>query len=518
MKIKKSYDFVIIGSGFGGAFAAYNLSKAGKEVLVVDRGVWVKRDDSCWDEIRLHINDPLYRGQTPVMINQKKKIEIDWPDDTIGGMSTFYGAAAFRLKENDFLGAPLPDSDKKNKDSQWPFSYEKLSRFYDEAEKLQGVAGIDGEDITEPNREVQFPQPPPEILSPPSKRIRDAAKNLGLHPFNIPLAINFSGKHGKKKCIQCSTCDHYLCKIEAKNDLSVVVLPEAIKYGTTVLSNTRAIKINTFNNKAISVDLIDQSTGTISTIHLKTLIVSSGALSTPHLLLTSGIDSLINNSLIGRNLMRHANGVIAGLFPFKVNSEKKFQKQIAIPDFYFGDPCKKAGPKGNWGMIQDVSTIGKEVIKINVPYGLKNIAAFSSNYLINQLCMAEDIPQNHNRVYVDWKRKDKFGMPALRVYHRYHKRDIAARKVLYKEAKKILRKSGALMVYTINIETFSHAIGTCKFGKNKNTSVLDPDCKIWGMKNLYALDASFMPSGGSVNPSLSIAANSLRVSEMLSNI
>ena len=93
MKIKKSCEYLIVGSGFGGAFAAYNLARAGKDVLVVERGIWGVRDDSCWDEVRLHLVDPLYRGHTPILVNQKEgKLDEYWPDDTVGGMSTFYGA------------------------------------------------------------------------------------------------------------------------------------------------------------------------------------------------------------------------------------------------------------------------------------------------------------------------------------------------------------------------------------------------------------------------------------------
>jgi choline dehydrogenase-like flavoprotein len=88
---KSSYEYVIIGSGFGGSFAAYALAKAGKQVLVIERGVWAKRDDTCWDEYALHLQQkPLYRGHTPYSVDQHGTLEYDWPDDTVGGMSTFY--------------------------------------------------------------------------------------------------------------------------------------------------------------------------------------------------------------------------------------------------------------------------------------------------------------------------------------------------------------------------------------------------------------------------------------------
>ncbi len=517
MKLKKSYEYIIIGSGFGGAMTAYRLASAGKEVLVIERGKKPVRDDSCWDEVKLHLKDPMYRNDVPFLVNQKRGgYKKDWFDDTVGGMSTLYGAVSFRMREDDFLGAPLPGTDERDPDTVWPYTYKKLSPYYLEAERLLGIAGIRGKDKTEPFAPEEYPHAPDTTLSPPSKRIWDASKKLSLNPFFLPMAINFSGKHGKNKCILCSTCDHYLCKIEAKNDLDVMILPKAEQKGAVVLSEHRAVKINTKGDRAVSVDIINQSTMETSTISGQTIIVAAGALSSPHLLLASGIDSAADNINIGRYLMRHANGVVAGIFPYKTNKEHRLQKQIALTDFYYGDPRKKSGPSGPWGVIQDVSSIGKGVIKANAPFGLKTAAGIASDYLINLLCIAEDTPNYDNRVFADFSKKDKYGMPEMKIFHRYSKRDIEARGALYAKARRILIKSGALFYYTMPIETFSHALSTCRMGSNPDTSVVGPDCRVWGMKNLYVIDSSVMPSGGSVNPSLTIAALALKASkEML---
>lgn len=517
MKLKDSYQYVIIGSGFGGAFAALKLAEAGREVLIVERGISVKRDDTCWDEIKLHLENPLYRGKTPVLINQKKDtFQEDWPDDTVGGMSTFYGAAAFRLREDDFDGPPVPDSGLRDKNLGWPLKYSDISGYYDYAEKLQGIAGRRGTDITEPPAAEAYPHETPEELASPCMKIEKAAIELGLNPFHLPMAINFSGNHGKEKCILCPTCDHYLCKIEAKNDLDVTVLPLAVKNGAEILENTRVLGINHKGKMVTSVDLIDQSTGEQFQVKAENVILSAGALSSPHLLLSSGIDqNSPGGNNIGRYLIRHANGIVAGLFPGRTNIEQKLQKRLAIPDFYYGSIDGSGNPPGPWGIIQDVSSIGKGVIKANAPFGLKNIAALFSSFLINQLCIAEDIPQSLNRVTADNSFKDIYGSPALKIYHRYHPRDIQARNALYKQAKRILRKAGALGFYTMPIETFSHALGTCRMGVSPDNSVVDPECRVWGMKNLYISDGSILPSGGSVNPSLTIAAMSLRLADIL---
>ena len=517
MKLAKKYDFIIIGSGFGGAMSAYKLMSKGYSVLIIEKGKRPLRDDSCWDEVRLHLKDPMYRSSTPFYVDQKNgKIETMWSDDTVGGMSTLYGAVSFRMREDDFNGPPLADKNERDLSCAWPYSYKDIAPYYSEAEKLLGIAGEKGSDITEPPIKGKFPQRANAVFSRPSKKLWKSAQDLGLHPFLLPMAINFDGKHGKGQCIRCSTCDHYLCKIEAKNDLSVAILPHLESKGVTLLSQSRALKINTVKNRAVSVDIANESTGEIYTIKADNIICSGGALYSPYILLCSKIDEITGNKNIGHYLMRHINGVVAGVFPSVANPDKILQKQIGIPDFYFGDPEGKRKPYGPWGMIQDVSSIGKGVIKANSPAGLKNIAAFLSDYLINLLCIAEDTPNYNNRVFINNSAKDNFGMPTLHVYHRYSKRDIMARNALYKEAKRILRNAGALLFYSMPIETFSHALGTCRMGLNPETSVVDENCKVHGMKNLYVIDGSAMPSGGSVNPSLTIAALALKAADSIS--
>jgi choline dehydrogenase-like flavoprotein len=512
----KSYEYVIIGSGFGGAMSAYRLASAGKSVLIIDRGKTPLRDDSCWDEKKLHTVDRIYKNHVPFYVDQNKgKIKDDWFDDTVGGMSTLYGGVSFRMRAEDFEGPPITDTEMRDASMGWPYTYKDLEPYYLEAEKLLGIAGIRGSDISETPCEQSYPQEPNTVLSPPSKRLWKSAVKMGLHPFFIPMAINFSGQHGKNKCILCSTCDHYLCKIEAKNDLTINAIPQAIEKGAELLSNHRVIKINCKNNEAKSVEAVNQHTMEKFTIEAENVIVAAGALASPHLLLSSGIDEITGNINIGRYLMRHTNGAISGTFPFLTNRKKVLQKQIAIPDFYHGDPLKKKGPVGPWGIIQDVSSIGKGVIKMNAPFGLKNIAALASDFLINLLVIAEDLPNYNNKIYISnpKDKKDKYGMPYLMVYHRYSKRDIEARSALYWQARKLLLRSGAVFLYTMPIETFSHALSTCRMGKDPQSSVIDPQCKVWGMKNLYVIDSSSMPTGGSVNPSLTIAAMALKASK-----
>jgi choline dehydrogenase-like flavoprotein len=127
------------------------------------------------------------------------------------------------------------------------------------------------------------------------------------------------------------------------------------------------------------------------------------------------------------------------------------------------------------------------------------------------LVMAEDQPQVENGLGLDASRRDELGLARLVVRHRHTRRDRMARSALARQAARILRAAGALFCYTHEIKTFSHAAGTVRFGDDPRTAPLDRDCRFRGVENLFVVDASFMPTGGGINPSLTIAANALRV-------
>ena len=88
---------MVIGTGFGGSMAALPLVKLGLRVLLIERGQWVDRDASAWDP-RAILMDRKYRRASPYQIGPR----LVYPDEVVGGKSACYGAASFRLREEDF--------------------------------------------------------------------------------------------------------------------------------------------------------------------------------------------------------------------------------------------------------------------------------------------------------------------------------------------------------------------------------------------------------------------------------
>ncbi len=505
------YDVIIIGSGFGGCMTAWQLVKAGLKVLMIERGGWVPRGEHNWGERGSVYLTPYYSKESLYHVaNGKTGIGVGGYN-CVGGPSVFYGGVSIRFREADFISSPANGG---NTGAEWPYTYADLEPYYTRAEQILNVAGEEKSDLTEPFRSAPYPQRLPELTQTPRK-IRKAARELGLQPFRLPLAINYSNNGKQQSCIECTTCDTFACAVQAKNDLATQVIPKLLKEGMHLKENTVAVRFINEENQLNAIECFDKNQNIKVRYEARLFVLSAGALASPHLLLASGLERFNPaGNVVGRYLMRHCNAIVFGLFPFQPAKDNRFHKQLGIHDFYFGHPSIKT-PRGKLGSIQQVQTPPTSLVKAMLPKPLGEAASIVIKHLTGMLVMAEDQPQYENHVAVNFSHRDRFGLPQLVITHRYSSRDYAARKALLKKAKQILYKAGALLCYVHDIKTFSHAVGTVRMGNNPNTSPLDARCHFRGVRNLYVVDGSFMPTSGGLNPSLTISANALRVGEYL---
>ncbi|NJD18779.1 MAG: hypothetical protein FIA95_05785, partial [Gemmatimonadetes bacterium] len=137
--------------------------------------------------------------------------------------------------------------------------------------------------------------------------------------------------------------------------------------------------------------------------------------------------------------------------------------------------------------------------------------------------IAEDRPRYENRVSILENGDAPGGSSGgydrpLVIEHGYADRDLAARKRLYRCARRIHRAGGARLMYVHTINTFSHALGTVRMGPDPARAPLDATGRVRGVDNLYVSDGSALPTAGGLNPSLTIAANGLRVGTLLADM
>ncbi len=505
------YDYIIIGSGFGGSMTAKKLVEAGKSVLMIERGSWVERGPENWGHKASIDLTPNYDKSLPYEVvkgGNKKQMGVY---SCVGGPSVFYGGVSFRFRESDFSPGPEIVGDSG---AEWPISYDELEPYYTEAEAILGIAGESGTDPTEPPRSRPFPQRPAP-LADISKKLKSAAQAIGLNPFSLPMAINH--KSGKRQCQLCTTCDTFACAVNAKNDLATVVIPDLQAKGMQLQTESIATKLNEVNGKIISVNIFDKKSKAEQTIYANHFIVSAGALGSPHLILASGLEKVNpGGSVVGKYLMRHVNSIIFGIYPGAADKQGRFHKEICILDYYNGHP-DISEPKGKLGSLQQISTPPAGLVENEVPGPLGKLAGKLVKPLTGLLAIAEDQPQKSNYIRIDTEKEGKYGLPVAEVSHSYTERDTAAVNALAKKAKVILKKAGAILYYTHHIRTFSHSAGTIRMGINPDTSALDKYCNFRGIDNLSVVDACFMPTSAAVNPSLTISANALRVGDYLVN-
>jgi len=496
------WDAIVIGSGFGGALAALPLVQSGQRVLMIERGGWVGRGPDNWGAYGAGLITPHYTADAAFRVSAGRGEYRASAWNCVGGQSVFYGGASYRFRESDFEHNADVVGDSG---AEWPFRYDDLEPYYARAENLLGVAGSPGPRF-EPARSTPFPQAPPP-LTPSARRIAEAATRLKLTPSRIPLAISYAASGNRRACIMCGSCDGYACASESKNDLATGVIPNLLRQGLTLRANTVAVRLRVRSDRVTGVECVNRVTGERELFRAERVLLAAGTLATPHLLMASDL-AKVNRAghAVGRYLTRHRNAVILGAFTRPPNPTAEFDKQIAILDLY-----------ESAGSIQQL-TPPAGLVKAYLPPGLRAPAVRLTSHALGLLVIAEDQPRADNSVTVTWKSTDRYGLPALRVNHTYSERDERLAKVLVGQARAILREAGAVFTVARPIQTFSHALGTVRMGGDPETAPLDAFGGYRGLENLFVVDGSALPRSAGLNPSLTIAANALRIGSHLAAI
>jgi len=511
------YDLIVIGSGPGGASLAHHLAPSGKRILMIERGDYLPRERANWSSQAVFV-DAKYQA-TETWYGKDGETFHPGLHYFVGGNSKVYGAALFRLRERDFDEIRHADGISP----AWPLKYDTFEPYYAQAERLFHVHGQRGEDATEPPSSGAYPHPPVSH-EPRIQRLHDSFAREGLHPFHLPLGILLDEKNGKVTptsiCIRCNTFDGFPCLLNGKADAQVVCVDPmlAAHPNVTLLTNAYVSRLDTDASGRVVDTVHVERNGEHETYSADIVVVACGALSSALLLLRSANDKhpngLANGSdQVGRNYLRHNQSILMALL--RKPNDTVFQKTLALSDFYFGAP--------DWdfplGLIQMMATSHAAQIRGEaLPQWLEwlpmmpfeKMAKYSMDFWLS----SEDLPRPENRIRYDGER----------VVLELTENNMEAHRRLKKKLEELLSRNDAYPLLLerklyfgkhVPIGGTAHQAGTARFGLDPKTSVLDLDCKAHELDNLYVADASFFPSIGAVNPTLTIIANALRVADRI---
>ena len=489
---EKIYDVIIIGSGAGGGTLAYALSQQNINVLVIEKGDFLPKEAENRSEEG--VSGIKYR--TPTKLEFNGHVYDSYSHSYVGGQTKLYGAALYRFRKEDFNEIKHLDGISP----KWPISYDDLEPYYTEAEKIYKVHGSIDEDITEPFHSEPYPYKPlahEDYIKPLINRFQ----KQGLNVSYIPKAIDYSETG---HCEFCQNCDGYACELGGKMDTEEACLNPAFNSGyVDLLKNTECLKIikspNEDNVSSILVKTGDEEYSLKSKIY----VLACGVMDSPALLLKSACDEyphgLANSSgLVGRYFCGHNSGVF--LLPTFKKIPEIHQKTFAINDFYSG----KGDYKYPLGLLQ---AGGRLPVWLEVEKWLRPIAKFIAKRSIIVFIMSEVVPRYENYVSIT-----KDGHVSIN----YTPNNIKTFRKLRMLFLRIFWKAGYLAAYCSRHPVGGmvwHPVGTLRFGHNPKKSVLDTYCKTHDIDNLYVVDSSFLPSAGTVNTSLTVMAQALRVAD-----
>ena len=511
--MSRIYDVIIIGSGAGGGTLARHLAPSGKSILLLERGGWLPREQENWDAGEVFIKNRYVPKET--WYDKQGKPFQPGVHYWVGGATKLYGAALYRLRKEDFGVLKHYDGISP----AWPISYDEMEPYYTKAEQMYQVHGARGEDPTEPPASAPYPFPAVSH-EPRIQQLHDDLAAAGYHPFHAPCGIRLNEQQMHlSACIRCKDCDGFPCLVHAKSDAEVLGVRPALEHANvTLLTDAMVVKLNTNAAGTAVTEVVVKRGGQTETYQGGIVVVACGAANSAKLLLQSANDKhphgLANGSdQVGRNYMYHNS--VAVLAISKEPNPTRFQKTLGLNDFYFGSSAFDY-PMGNIQMVgksQGPMYKGEKPLetKLAPMFSLDEIATRAVDFWLS----TEDLPKPENRVTVERDGNIKLS---------YTPSNEEPKKQLYNKLKSMLNhlrmhehlvERNLYMKNEIEIGGVAHQAGTCRFGADPKTSVLDTNCKAHELDNLYVVDTSFFPSIGAVNPALTAMANALRVGDHL---
>ncbi len=528
-------DVVIVGAGVAGSLAAWKLATAGIKVLILESGPRVdrsvafatfqsavdKRPESPYPSVvyapRPSVNDlgSYYVQNGPVVFKSTYERQV-------GGTTWHWLGTALRLLPNDFAVRS-----RYGVGVDWPLAYAELESWYGNAERALGVSGDGGADLGSPRR---TPYPMPAIpLSYLDKQVAAAVRGRGLIVRSTPQARNSEGYDGRPPCCGSASCIP-LCPIGAKYDGAVhATAAEAV--GARILPQSVAHFVEVDAGGRVVAVRFKRPDGSEGRARGRIFVVAAHAIETPKLLLMSRRSRLPSgfangSDLVGRNLMDHPIQLSWALGRQPLYPYRGPLSTAGIEELRDGEFRRRRGAfrveVGNDGWTWPGGTPVDRAPEL-VAQGLRgqlliDRLRFESVRHFRLASAVEQLANPNNRITPAFDQVDALGIPRPRI--RYHLDDYTSAGMA--EARRVHETIFEAMGATgrrhqPEHEGAGHVMGTYRMGNDRKTSVVNRDLRSHDHDNLFLLGSGVFPSVGSANPTLTIAALSLRAAKTIAD-
>lgn len=557
-------DAIVIGSGAAGSVAAWELSRRGFSVTVMERGRNLRpgfgekvssrlgtRYGS--DEIKSTRNfgfpDPLLEPYT--IRTQDEAAQgvarsgvgaFGQLGAAVGGTTLHYNAKFPRFWKQDFKMLSDLGPIEGAQVADWPIGYADLLPFYEEVERRVGVQGdrdkMPLRTLTQSPRRSQFPMPP-NPMPYVGTLLAEAASRAGFETYPQPAAVNSRRYKGRPACTSCGMCSGFGCPINARGDALVTFLNPAVRTaGVRVIPRAFVYRIETTKNgrRARGIRFVD-GRGRRRRLSADVIVVAGSPINTARLLLMSrnaahpkGLGN--GSDQLGRNMMFHNFTLATATFTEDIHPNRAQSNPLQMDDLigpFTGPEVKALGvPYVKGGLVQVGGALPLMTEATTyaglLGWGQAHKQAMKEGTLHSKIggsqLVHEDLPQADNRIDLDPKIRDHHGFPAARITYSPHQHEKAAAQYLGPrlEAMHLLAPgatAAAIVPYPLlnaGAQYTAHLAGTARMGADPATSVCAADGRLHEVNNVYVADASTFPTFPGFNPTNSIMANALRIS------
>lgn len=544
-------EVIVIGSGAGGGMAAYELTKAGHRVLMLEAG----RDYDPKVEtpmFRTNADAPLMGASTPDKNFGYYDATVDggwsvpgepytsapgteflwWRSRMLGGRTNHWGRYSLRFSEHDFKAAS-----RDGLGADWPFDYDELAPWYDKTEALVGVCGTNTGLDDMPDSSPGVLQPPPKARIP-ELLIAAAAKKLGIPVAPMHRAILTRPLDDRNKCFWATPCGRG-CSIGAAFQTTTSLLPMARKTGLLDIRTDAMVKaLDVDENGSVSqVRYVDRTTGDEKTVTGRAVVLAASACESARILLNSRNDrfpdGVANSSgQVGRNLMDSTGADLGALIPAlmgrpRYNEDGHTANHLFVP--WWGHELQAKGdldfPRGyhlELGTGFGAPNAGTGASLEGYGTALKAEVRERYGAHVNFALRGEMLPNDDCYMEIDDDVRDQWGIPVPRFHWKWSEHELRQVRHGLTTIKQLIETMGGEVKTLPSPEKaikkggeIIHEVGTTRMGSSRNESVTNQWGKAWDLNNLYVMDGGVFASNPHKNCTLTLMTLAMRNADRL---